>query len=111
VIGKCFTSTEMVLGLAAQLADGGIDAVVAMKAAIDIVAGKEVPKRWRWALGDKIADAIDTDIANPETWARPVRVDSSPLPAHQRDAEDGEPSGTPRSRRRWSPYRDRGGRG
>jgi hypothetical protein len=71
VIRKCFSETEMVLGLAAQLADGGIDVAVAMRAAIDIVALMKVPNRWRWALGDKIADAIDTDIANPETWARP----------------------------------------
>jgi hypothetical protein len=68
-----FSRGEMVLGLAAQLADGGLDAGVAMKAAIDIVSGKKVPTRWRWVLGDKIADAIDADIANPETWARPAR--------------------------------------
>jgi hypothetical protein len=65
-----FSKAEMALGLAAQLADGGVDADVAMKAAIDIVAGKRVPRRWRWALGDKIADAIETDIANPATWIR-----------------------------------------
>lgn len=58
----------MVLGLAAQLHDGGLDAAYAMNAAIDIMADLKTPPKWRKALGDKVADAIDADIADPKTW-------------------------------------------
>jgi hypothetical protein len=63
-----FTKGQMVMGLAAQLHGGGLDAAVAMNAAIDIMADLKVPPRWRERLGDKIANAIDGDIADPKTW-------------------------------------------
>lgn len=57
------------MGLAAHLHDGGLDAAIAMNAAIDIIADLKTPAKWRAALGDVIADAIDADIADPKTWA------------------------------------------
>lgn len=65
---KRFTRGQMVFGLAAHLHDGGLDAAVAMNAAIDIIADLKTPDRWREALGNEVADAIDGDIADPKTW-------------------------------------------
>jgi hypothetical protein len=35
---------------------------------MDIMADLEVPPKWRKALGDEVADAIDADIRDPKTW-------------------------------------------
>ena len=65
----------MVMGLAAQLHDAGLDAAIAMTAAIDIMADLKTPAKWRKALGDKVADAIDADIKDSKTW---VKMDCTP---------------------------------
>lgn len=69
-MAKHFSKGQMVMGLAAQLHDGGLDAGIAMNAAIDIMADLKTPPKWRKALGDEVADAIDGDIADPKTWLR-----------------------------------------
>lgn len=63
-----FTKGQMVMGLAAHLADAGLDAAIAMNIAMDTLAEMKVPEKWRARLAAEVCDAIDADLRDPKTW-------------------------------------------
>ena len=65
-----FSKGQMKMGLAAQLHSGGLDASVAMTAAMEIIDAMKTPPKWRDVLGAEVSNAIDDDLLDPRTWTK-----------------------------------------